>query len=204
MTRLTIAVLLAAAVFAGVFVLVHGGHADHVDADAFRLIGGSRTDLLGRSARALSLVGPALLGLATLTALFVLVRRRAWPEAGTIVGGFPLALVAARIAKAAEQRPRPHGGLLHAAGYAFPSTDSALAVGALVVAVAVARGMPAGGPRRFLVAAGVALAGGAGLLFIALRVHYLSDVVAGWALGVVVFGTLAIVLTRLAPSSAGL
>lgn len=52
-----------------------------------------------------------------------------------------------------------------------------------------------------LVATGGVLTACAGLLFVALRVHYASDVIAGWALGCAAFAYCALVATAFVDGS---
>jgi undecaprenyl-diphosphatase len=105
-------------------------------------------------------------------------RARRW-DAIAVVAAWACAEVVTQLVKASLDRPRP--GFAPAVDVpttaAFPSGHASvsLAVGLVVAAVA------GGGLRR----GGIALALGAlvGLSRIALGVHWVSDVVAGWALG---------------------
>lgn len=85
--------------------------------------------------------------------------------------------------KAISNRPRPDTALTYAPGTAFPSGH---ALGTTVAVLAIVTLLwpylrPAA--RRPAVAAGVVLVALVSLARIALNVHHLSDVVAGWALG---------------------
>lgn len=94
-----------------------------------------------------------------------------------------LSAVVAETAKQLGDRPRPATALVHAASTSFPSGH---AVGTMVVVlVAWAVLLPALGRagRRWTVAAGSFLVLSVGVGRVALNVHHLSDVVAGWALG---------------------
>ena len=169
---------------------------DHVvalDRRGFAVLGASRDGWLSQVASPASVIAPALLALAGLGALVILIRARAWVGVFAIVAGSLLAVRLAHAVKFAEHRPRPPGGLLHAGGYAFPSTDSALVIVVLAMAIAVAHVTRDPRTRVALVVAGGALTFVAGLLLVALRVHYPSDVLAGWALGVAVFAGCALV-----------
>lgn len=188
------ACVLGCLVFAASLWLFHHRHTAGIDRRAFDVLGASRHGLLEHVARPLAVIGTVGLALAGAATILVLLKHRAWPEAIAIVAGGLLCGIIARAIKLDERRPRPAGGLLPASGYSFPSTSSALAVGALAMAIAVARLMGPGPARNRLVAGGAVLTVGAGLLFVALRVHYLSDVIAGWALGVAVFSGCALVL----------
>jgi membrane-associated phospholipid phosphatase len=103
-------------------------------------------------------------------------------------------------------RPRPTGALAGASGSSFPSGHAAHSVLypwlALVLTVRVRPGM-AGGSA--LLAVGIAIAALVGLSRVYLRVHYLSDVTGGWALGVAAFAacaTVAMVVTYLRQNEA--
>lgn len=97
-------------------------------------------------------------------------------------------------------RARPSNSLIDAEGSAFPSGHAAHAVIfpwlALTLTVRLRPGM-AGGTA--LLVLGIALAALVGLSRVYLRVHYLSDVNAGWALGVAAFaacGAVAMIVTH--------
>jgi membrane-associated phospholipid phosphatase len=128
-------------------------------------------------------------------------RRGAWADAAGLVGGFVLCLVAARLLKTIELRPRPPRELIYAGGYSFPSTDSALAVGIAAMAVVTARLVSTRRRQIALIATGSGLTVFAGLLFVALRVHYASDVIAGWALGCAAFACCALAATAFVDDS---
>jgi len=116
-----------------------------------------------------------------------------------ILGGYLLVALLAHLGKAAEQRPRPAGALIDAGGYSFPSTESALAVGLIAIAV-VAAGPTKHRARRIgVIAAAGLLTGVIGTLLVSIRVHYLTDVLAGWAMGATVFAACG--LTALAIES---
>lgn len=122
-----------------------------------------------------------------LVLIALLARRRRWLAATGILGGYLLVALATHLAKGAEQRPRPAGALIDAGGYSFPSTESALAIGLIAMAI-VATDLTDHRARRIEVigAAGL-LVGVIGPLLVSIRVHYLTDVLAGWAMGTVLF-----------------
>lgn len=116
-------------------------------------------------------------------------QRRGRPGAGLAVAtGLALTWVLVHLAKAAEARPRPADPVTQTFGLSYPSGHSAYAV-ALVVCTAVL----AGRERPGTVAAAVVLALLVGASRIYLRVHYLSDVVGGFALAAACFATTALV-----------
>ena len=119
-------------------------------------------------------------------------------EAATLVTGFLVTWLAVRIAKAAIDRPRPEGALYEAAGTAYPSGHAAQAVAWIACAVVLVRGGHGLATRFAAVAAAVVLAVAVAVTRVYLRVHYLSDVVGGLALGTGIFaavGILAVTVT---------
>jgi undecaprenyl-diphosphatase len=131
------------------------------------------------------------------TAAWALARgRRA--EAGTLVAGFLLTWLAVRIAKAVFDRARPDVALYEAAGAAYPSGHAAQAVAWVACAVVLVRGGHRLATRFAAVTAAVALALAIAVTRVYLRVHYLSDVIGGLALGTGIFaavGILAVAVT---------
>jgi len=113
-------------------------------------------------------------------------RRRAWQPLALLGGAYLGALVLARLVKVLVGRPRPPAALMldHATGAAFPSghTTEGTAVFVLL-AVLLAAGTVSWG-RKLAAAAGavlVVLVIGFSRLY--LGVHWLTDVLAGYALG---------------------
>lgn len=92
-------------------------------------------------------------------------------------------------------RPDLADRLVAAGGYSFPSghaTQSAAIWGTL--ALLVARRLP--GHRRPVWAVGVGVAAAVGASRVYLGVHWFTDVVAGWTLGVAFVGVTALLLSR--------
>jgi membrane protein DedA with SNARE-associated domain/membrane-associated phospholipid phosphatase len=117
-----------------------------------------------------------------------------WPEFWVLVAGTVMVFVGVNDLKDAVDRPRPGGGLVEVAGSSFPSGHAAHAVIYLWAAVTVAVRLRPGMARATaLVLGGVALTVLIGLSRVYLHVHYLSDVSAGWALGVSAYGLCALV-----------
>jgi len=117
-----------------------------------------------------------------------------WPEFWVLVAGTAIIFVGVNELKDAIDRPRPGGGLVEAPGSSFPSGHAAHAVIYIWAAVTVAvRLRPRTARATALVLGGVALAALIGLSRVYLHVHYLSDVSAGWALGVSAYALCALV-----------
>ncbi len=167
--------------------LVSGDREPGVDRHAFRLLELSRGSFLADVAKPASKIAPVILAIVVLVAVLTLLRRGARREAVTVVTGFVLCEIGAHLTKTAVARPRPSGALVTAGGFSFPSTSSALCVGFIAIAIAFARLSTERRRQALPIVASCLLTLGAGMLFIAIRVHYLSDVIAGWAFGVAAF-----------------
>ncbi len=122
----------------------------------------------------------------SLPVLFWLGTRRAWRTAGWVVAANVLVAPVTVLLKDAFGRVRPafeNGG----AGYdglSFPSGHSSGIATLVTIALVLAWPRLAARHRRLALAAGAGLAVLVGLTRMWLGVHFLSDVVGGWALGV--------------------
>jgi len=172
------------------------------DRAAFDLAGHLRAAWVTDAAKIVTALGSAAvnLPLAALAALLLAARRR-WAEAAVLVAAVAIIYIGVTELKDATARPRPSNPLTSAEGSAFPSGHAAHAVIfpwlALTLTVRLRPGM-AGGTA--LLVLGIAMAALVGLSRVYLRVHYLSDVNAGWALGVAAFaacGAVAMIVTHL-------
>jgi membrane protein DedA with SNARE-associated domain/membrane-associated phospholipid phosphatase len=123
-----------------------------------------------------------------------LASRRAWTELAVLAAGMVLIVVFVHEIKDWTERPRPPDGVTDARGWAFPSAHAAYATIytwlAVTVALRIAPGITRRGP---LIGVGVAMTVLIGLTRVYLRVHWLSDVTAGWALGLSAFAAAAAV-----------
>jgi undecaprenyl-diphosphatase len=117
------------------------------------------------------------------------VRRRS--EAAALVAGFLLVFVSVHLAKAGIERPRPGGALAPPGSSSYPSGHAAYAVTYVALALVAARGRVGAIRPTALVGAGAALAALVGLTRVYLRVHYISDVIGGLALGVGIYALCA-------------
>jgi membrane protein DedA with SNARE-associated domain/membrane-associated phospholipid phosphatase len=121
--------------------------------------------------------------LAALTAL-VLAARRNWMEFWALVVGTALIAVFVPEIKAWVERPRPPDPIISVGGFAFPSGHAAQGTLYTWLAITLALRVVPGITRRSLViAAGIVLTVLIGLSRVYLRVHWMSDVSGGWALG---------------------
>ncbi len=109
---------------------------------------------------------------------------RRWYDAAVLAVGFITAQVAVPIVKEAVDRPRPADPLTDIGGSAsFPSGHAATATAYVALAVVAARALGSNVNRAVLITVAIVVAALIGLTRVYLRVHYLSDVSAGWALG---------------------
>jgi undecaprenyl-diphosphatase len=130
--------------------------------------------------------------LAALAAIALAARRR-WMEFWVLVVGFTLTALLVPEIKGWTDRPRPPDPVIPVGGSAFPSGHAAQATLYAWFAITFALRLVPGITRRSLViAAGIGLTILIGLTRVYLRVHWLSDVTAGWALGLSCFSVVAV------------
>jgi membrane protein DedA with SNARE-associated domain/membrane-associated phospholipid phosphatase len=152
-------------------------------------------------AKTVSLAGtwPFATAVLVVAGLFLIARARL-VDTIVLAIGFGATQAGVQIAKAAVDRPRPAGPLVDAGGSSFPSGHAATAILYIALALAVARLLERSAVRIAVVAVACVLAVLIGLSRIYLRVHYLSDVNAGWALALAlfsIFGAIAMVVSYL-------
>jgi len=166
------------------------------DENAFEIADDLQADWLTDVNKAVTKLGSTTVTLAVafVAALFLGLRRR-WPELAVLAAGVALAHLAVPILKEALDRPRPPGPLTDAGGDAWPSGHATYAIIYPWLALTVTSRLRT---RRLthgtaLVIAAILLAAAIGLSRVYLRVHYLSDVNSGAALGVAAFAAFAAV-----------
>jgi membrane protein DedA with SNARE-associated domain/membrane-associated phospholipid phosphatase len=136
----------------------------------------------------------AVTGLLAIVAAVLLAARRRWAEFGVLVAGAVLIYAGVHELKDAIDRPRPGGGLIDVSGSSFPSAHAAYSTFYVWLAVTIVMRLRVGMARgAAVIAAGIVLTALVGLSRVYLNVHYLSDVSAGWALGVAAFSLCAAV-----------
>jgi len=135
---------------------------------------------------------PAVIVLVLATAGLLLWRGEHRPAAALVVG-LILIYVVVHVTKNAYDRPRPLDAVTDSRGAAFPSAHAAYATAWVACAIALARALPTLGTRFSIVVTATIIAAIIGMTRIYLRVHWLSDVLAGWGLGAAVFATCGIV-----------
>lgn len=163
---------------------------------------GARTDSLTAVAQAVtSLGGSTVLVPLTLGLTVLLLLGRRWGGAAAVACGMSLSLLITVLLKSAVGRARPPvDDVLGAVndGFAFPSghtLNGTVFVGLLAGLVLTRCRTVAA--RLATLGAAVVLAAGIGLSRIYLGYHWLTDVMAGWALAVGVLGTVLLVATLL-------
>ena len=155
-----------------------------------------QADWLTDTAKAITTLGSGwvVYPLATLAAIFLAVRRH-WMEFWSVVIGVALIAFFVPEIKAWTDRPRPPDPLISVGGSAYPSAHAAQATLYTWLAITLALRVVPGITRRSLViAAGIVLTVVIGLTRVYLRVHWLSDVAGGWALGASAFSAVAAVV----------
>ena len=128
-------------------------------------------------------IGLTILGVA---AVFVLLRERAWLDLGFFVAAFLGSQLLVVLLKLWFDRTRPavDPAIPLPSSTSFPSGHASAGAASLgAVAVLAAERLPSPRARRRLWATTITLGLGVGLSRIALGVHYVSDVLAGWCLG---------------------
>jgi undecaprenyl-diphosphatase len=193
---------LLAVLSVGLFVLIAywsviGGNPGPTPGDqtALNVANDLRTGWLDDVAKAITNLGSGwvVFPLAVLSGVWLAMNRR-WLELGALVSGMVLIILLVHGIKAWTDRPRPPDGLVTAHGSSFPSAHAAYATLYAWIAVTIAlRVVPGLTRRSLLIGLGIALTAVIGLTRVYLRVHWLSDVSAGWALGVSCFAAAAAV-----------
>jgi membrane protein DedA with SNARE-associated domain/membrane-associated phospholipid phosphatase len=136
--------------------------------------------------------------LATLAAVALAATRR-WPEFWVLVAGMTMTILLVHGIKVWTDRPRPPDPLTTAHGSSFPSGHAAYSTLYVWLSVTLAlRLAPTNTRKGLMIAAGIVLSTLVGLTRVYLRVHWLSDVTTGWALGLSCFSAVAIVVLVLA------
>jgi membrane-associated phospholipid phosphatase len=178
--RVLLLILFAAAVHVGLGLLTHHHHELGVDRAAFDLIKPLRGATGLHVVRVLTEIGSypvaALVGVAGAT--YAAVQRRPH-EVLAIALGLVAVILLVGATKHGWDRPRPVGRYYDPLGHSYPSGHSAYAI--IWISAAILTG------RRALIVAAVLVAVTIGASRLYLHVHYLTDVLGGYALGAAVF-----------------
>ncbi len=202
MDRLSIKLVTAMAVAgAGIYVfvlyvtVVYGSTAlTPLDRELFDVGRHLRTDFGVDVAKVITELGsfPSVMAMLVVSGVVLLARGRPL-DAALLLLGFALVVVAVDVTKEAVDRVRPAGPLVDTSEASFPSGHAAYATAWIAAAVALTRerGLPS---QAAIVTGAIVLAAAIGLTRVYLRAHYWSDVAAGWALGLGIFGLLATIV----------
>ncbi|MGZ4276035.1 MAG: bifunctional DedA family/phosphatase PAP2 family protein [Solirubrobacteraceae bacterium] len=174
--------------FVSALVRVDHGGVPGADGDALRLAHSLTVNLTVSIVKVVTYLGtfPVTAAIVIAGAAF-LARRGDRLAPAVLVAGFVLSYAANHVAKAAVDRARPADRLVDTMGSSFPSGHATNAIAWVAVAIALARALPGPRSRLAFVGVGIAVALVVGLSRVYLRVHYLSDVVAGWGLGAAIY-----------------
>ena len=156
------------------------------DTTAYDISKSIETGWLTTIAKALTLLGSleVTLAIAMVSGIALLVIGRRI-EFVVLVIGIAVSFLLVPEIKDWVQRPRPPDPLVDAGGWSFPSGHATHSVIYTWLAVTVAfRLVPKYSHRTIVIFAGLAVTAVVGLTRVYLRVHWLSDVSSGWALGV--------------------
>ena len=154
--------------------------------ELIRDIAAARTETAGRVTVAITHLGDALtvtLALAGLTVGSAVGRARGWAPffSATLLGAIGIHPVA----KVLVERVRPEtGSFIDVGGYAFPSGHATASAALATALIVFLLGRIRGTPRTVVVIGAVVYAGAVGLSRVLLGVHWPTDVVAGWLVGV--------------------
>lgn len=169
----------AAALFVLLGLLVHGHHATAPDRIAFDVLDPIESKAARRVVRVFTDVGsfPIVVLVAALGAVFAVRAERPGQAIALLLGTIALVFLYS-LMKDIWDRPRPADRFYQPGGSSFPSGHSAQAIVWIAAAAAVG--------RRPLIIAACVLAVAIGLSRLYLHVHYLTDVLGGFALGTAV------------------
>jgi membrane protein DedA with SNARE-associated domain/membrane-associated phospholipid phosphatase len=193
-TVVAVGVALAGAVGYGVMAAAVGTGPTGLDGHAFDVFSHIRPKAGVHVAKAITVLGssPVVGGVLIATVLWLLTRRRV-VTATTLVAAGVADVIALHVAKGATGRPRPPHPLGDTQGSSFPSGHAAYSIAYLAVSFVLWRSVPGFRARIGLIVISLVLAVLIGLSRVYLRAHFLTDVLAGWALGLAVFGIAALV-----------
>jgi membrane-associated phospholipid phosphatase len=167
-----------------------------LDDDAFRIADALAMAMLIDVVSVLTHIGslPVTLLAVLLTAGWAIRTRRATREGVALIAAYALIFAAVHIGKAATDRPRPSDPRAGAEGFSYPSGHAAYAVALVACAIVLARGGHGLAARSALVGIAIVVAVGVAASRVYLRVHYLSDVIGGLAVGTAIFSLAGIVV----------
>jgi undecaprenyl-diphosphatase len=154
-------------------------------------------DMLVEVAKVVTYLGSltVIIPLTAATAAWTAVRRR-WIDTAALVAGVALSVALVQFFKDYYDRARPIDGLVDANYAAYPSGHTAYAVALVACATVLVRGGSGWAVRFAAITVAVIAVAVVGVTRVYLRVHYLTDVIGGAALGVAIWalvGAIALV-----------
>lgn len=157
---------------------------------AFDVAASFRNDTLTEVVKVVTKLGALpVAGTVVAVACAVCLSRRRFPEALTLAVSFGITVAIVHLTKSWTDVPRPSGTLVATENASFPSGHAAYAVAYVAVALALTRvGLLA---QISLALIGTVIGGAIAASRVYLRAHYLSDALAGTALGFAVFAFVA-------------
>ncbi len=194
--------LAMAAVGLFVFVLlatqIEAGNIPGIDTTAFSLVDSLHSNIAIDIVKVVTYLGsfPVVAVVIGATALLSILRR-CWYEAATLVAGAALIAIAVPTAKNAFERMRPPDALIEVGGFSFPSGHATWATAYVACAVVLVYRSKSRWVQIGVIAAAALIMVAVALSRVYLRVHFLSDALAGIALGATIFavcGSVALVI----------
>jgi membrane protein DedA with SNARE-associated domain/membrane-associated phospholipid phosphatase len=151
-------------------------------------------DQLVSLAEVLTALGSLAVAIAAvvLTAGWALIRRR-FIDAGALVAGLALSYAAAHVAKDAYDRPRPANPLIDTDLSAFPSGHACYVVTLVACATVLVRAGVHWAARIAAITVAVVVVAVVDVTRVYLNAHFLTDVLAGTALGVAIWSLVGVV-----------
>jgi undecaprenyl-diphosphatase len=177
--------------FAAIARVIEASAVPRLDRLAFDVVDGVRFRMLTDVVKVVTWLGaaPTTGAIALLTAGWALSRRRP-REALALGAGYGFSLLGAHLAKAAFDRTRPPGALVHTLLSSFPSGHSLYAVTLVACAVVLVRAGAGWAVRAALVAVAVGAVAVIAATRVYLHAHYLTDVLAGVGLGTAIWSVI--------------
>lgn len=187
---------IGALVLLGMWLIIHSDPRPGIDHWGVVTLTARRGSRIAAHARSVAWAGSGAAFTVTAVAIVYAAHRRRWGRAASLIVGFPLTWEIGDVIKHFVRRPRPPYELISAHGPSFPSTDSAISVGFVVVAATLAGGFVHRASRVVILSLGLLATAATGILTIVFGDHYLTDVLAGWGLGALVFSLLCSIADR--------
>ncbi|MES2059661.1 MAG: bifunctional DedA family/phosphatase PAP2 family protein [Patescibacteria group bacterium] len=140
--------------------------------------------------------GPYVMPIFAVILILLLLNKKRWKDASFAAFALGIGMILVNILKAVFQRPRPVLPFLHVTGTSFPSGHAAMAaIFGVVLYYTSLRKIQSNRSRSLAILASCLVVFAIGLSRVYLNVHFASDVLGGYFVGIF-FGILMIVLLR--------